>query len=80
MQHHEAVVLLVVVGNDVAQVGPQPWCHVARVDGGRELVRVNLQVKLLQLRHVIQQVLEVERLQRPCVRITVHADGSAGVY
>ena len=79
VQHHEAVVAVVVVGYHVAQVSPPCRRHVARVDGRLKLVGIYLYVKLFQLRHVVQQVLEVERFQCPRGRVAVHADGAAGV-
>ena len=79
MQHDEAIVLVVALGNDVCQLHPQRRRHVARVDGRVELVGGNLRLKLFQLRHPVQQVLEVEGLKGPRQRVTVHADGPAGV-
>ena len=80
MQYHKAIVVVVVVADDVAQVCPQFRRHIAGVDGRRKLVVGNLRVELVQFGNVLQQVLKVERLQSSCLRIAVHADGSASVY
>ena len=77
MQHHKSVVVRVAVGNDVAQVRPQPWRHVAGVDGRLKLVGVNLQIELPQFGHILQEVLEVKRLQSARLRIAVHSDSPA---
>ena len=79
MEYYETVVLLVMVGNDVAQVCPQCRRHVAGVDGRLKLVGVNLQIELPQLGHILQEVLEVKRLQSARLRIAVHSDSPARV-
>ena len=79
MQHDKAVVVVVVVGYNVRQVSPQSGRHIAGVDGRIELVGGNLRVKLLQFRHVLQQVLEVERLQGSRLWIAVHSYCSASI-
>ena len=79
MQHHKAVVPIVVVSYAVRDVRPSGGRHITRVDGRRELKRVDFRVKLLQFGHILQQVLEVEGLQRLGLRISYHADGAAGI-
>jgi hypothetical protein len=53
--------------------------HVTGVDGGLELIGIYLCVKLFQLGHVEQKVLEVERLEGSRGWIAVHADGATGI-
>ena len=77
VQHYEAVVLLVAVGDAVRDVGPSGWRHVAGVDGRLELIGVDLRVKLFQFGHVVEQMLEVEGLQGARLRVAVHADRTA---
>ena len=79
VEHHEAVIVGIAVGNGVGQLRPQPWRHVAGVDGRVELVGGNLRLELLQLGHATQQVLEVKGLQCSGLRVAVHADGPAGI-
>ena len=79
VEHDEAVVVVVVVGDAVGDVGPAGGRHVARVDGRRELEGVDRGVELLELGHMVQQVLEVEGLKGARQRVAVHADGAAGV-
>ena len=79
VQHDEAVVVGVAVGDAVGDVGPPRGRHVAGVDGRRELEGVDLRVELLELGHTAEQVLEVEGLQGAGLRITVHADCAARV-
>ena len=79
VQHDEAVVVCVAVGDAVGDVGPPRGRHVAGVDGRRELEGVDLRVELLELGHTAEQVLEVEGLQGAGLRITVHADCAARV-
>ena len=79
VQHHEAIVLPVVVGDAVAEICPQGGCHVAGIDGRIELEGLNTSIKLPEFRYIIQQVLEVEGFQGTRLRVTVHADGPAGI-
>ena len=80
VQHDEAVELVVAVGYHVAQPRPVLWRHVAAVDWRLELTGLYVCVQQLQFGNILQESVEVEGLQRPGVRVAVHADGPAGVY
>ena len=80
MQHHKTIVVVIVVCNDMRQVGPHAWCHVAGVNRRIKLIGGNLCVKLIQFWHILQKVLEVERLQSSCLRITIHSNRTPSVY
>ena len=77
VEHHETVVVVVAVGDTMADVGPSGWRHVAGVDGRRELIGLDLGVELLEFGHMDEQMLEVERLESPRLRVAVHADRAA---
>ena len=77
MEYHESVVVVIAVGDAMADVGPSGWRHVAGVDGWRELIGLDLGVELLEFGHMDEQVLEVEGLEGARLRIAVHADCAA---
>ena len=77
MEHHESVVVVVAVGDAVADVGPSGGRHVAGVDGWRELIGLDLGVELLEFGHMDEQMLEVEGLEGTRLRVAVHADRAA---
>ena len=77
MQHHETVVVVVAVGDTVADVSPSGGRHVAGVDGWRELIGLNLSVELFEFGHMDEQMLEVERFKGTRLRVAVHADRAA---
>ena len=79
VKHDETVVLVVAVGNDVSNGCPSGWRHVAGVDGRIELEGVDVGGELVQFRHVLKQVLEVEGFEGTRFGVAVHADGTAGV-
>ena len=76
MQHHEAVVVVVMVGDAVGEVCPEGRRHVAGVDGRIELEGVDLDIELFQLRHVLQQLFEIEGFEGTRLGIAVHTDGA----
>ena len=89
VEHNEAVVLVVVVGNDMGQLGPERRRHIAGIDRRVELVGGDVEVRgerrgargeLLQLGHAAEQVLEVKRLQGTRLRVAVHAYCPASIY
>ena len=57
MEHHEAVVVVVAVGDTVRDVSPSGGRHVAGVDGWRELIGLDLGVELLEFGHMDEQML-----------------------
>ena len=58
---------------------PTGRCHITGVDGGIELIGVDLCIKLLQFGHVDDEMLEIEGLEGTCLRVAVHADGAASI-
>ena len=77
MEHHEAVVVVVAVGDAMADVGPSGGRHVAGVDGWRELIGLDFGVELLEFGHMDEQMLEVEGFEGTRLRVAVHADRAA---
>jgi hypothetical protein len=60
-------------------VGPVGGLHVGRVDGRVELYMLNEVVEHLNLRYVVDEMIEIERAQRFCRGVFNHADSAACV-
>ena len=53
VQHHKAVEVVIMVGDDVRQFRPACRCHVAGIDGRLKLVGVDADVELFELWYVV---------------------------
>ena len=80
MQHHKSVETVVVTSYFRRDLLPVCRRYVAGVDGGIELYVFDIVIEHLDLWHVVDQVIEVERAERVCLRVLYHADGATGVY
>ena len=79
MQHDKAVVEVVALLDGQRDVAPVRGVHVAAVDRRFELEMFNLVVQFLDLGHIVDEVVKVERLQGMGLGILDHADGAAGI-
>ena len=79
VQQHEAVVGIVMVGNDMRHLHPVARFHVAGIYGRVEGERVNVIIEAFQFGHVVSELLEVEVFERAGLGIFDHADGPARV-
>ena len=79
MEDDKTIVVLVVLRNDVHQLRPFFRHHVAGVDGWDELVNIHFCLQIRKLGHIGDEMVEVERLQRPSCRIASHAYGASCV-
>ena len=79
VQNDEAVVAVVVAGNDLHQLGPRARTDVTGVDGRRELVHIDARAQIFHFRQVADDVVEVERLEGSRARVAAHSDGSARI-
>ena len=80
VQNDKAVVLLIAVGDDAHQFGPQLRLHITRVDRRVKLIAMQVVIKLPQLGHMATQMLEVEGFQSTSFWIAYHADSATSVY
>ncbi len=78
MEEHKAVVEAVVLADGAHDLYPVGGRHVARIDRCERDV-VDVEVELAHLRHVVDEVGEVERFETPCRGVLDHADGTTGI-
>ena len=78
MEHHKAIVTVPAQEEQAGQFAPPVGGHVAAVDGGQRL-EIQLDFEGVDFGHPIAQVVEVQRLQGPRVRILHGSDGAPGV-
>ena len=79
MQYDESIIVCIVLSDDLHDFHPRVRSHLGGIHWGIELYCRDRIAQLLQLGHVLLQVLEVERLQHTCFRILDHADRSSCV-
>ena len=79
MQDDKAIVPLVVAIDDACELGPECRVHVGGVDRRVEGIGEDIEVKLLDLRDVLQELVEVEVLQCTRLRVLYHTDSTACV-
>ena len=77
MQDNEAVVVIIVVGDDAYDFRPSHRVHVAGVDRRVKLSHVDFRLNQFEFWHGRDEVVEVERLQYACHGILSHADGTS---
>ena len=78
VEHHKAIVAVAAQEEQAGQFAPPVRRHVAAVDGSQRL-KIQLDFEGGDLGHPVSQVVEVQRLQGPRVRILHGPDGASGV-
>ena len=79
VQDDKAIEAVVIVGDNPDDTCPMLQPHIAGVDGRVEGAGVYVEVEASKLRHFVEDKVEVEALQRPCLGVLPHADGAARV-
>lgn len=73
VEDHKAIIVSIVVANDVCQLHPAFGGDVGRVDGWRERIVVEVVAKLDDLWHVVHELVEVEVFEGSRAWVFVHA-------
>jgi predicted metal-dependent phosphotriesterase family hydrolase len=79
MEDYEAVVLRVASADDIHELSPSGWIHVAGVDRIVELVNIYIGLDIVKLWHIAEQAVEIKRLESTGLRVYAHADSAPRV-
>ena len=79
VQDHESVIFIIALLDQRRERLPEGRLYIRGVDQRVERVRVDAQGELLQFRHLIENLVEVERLEGHVLRILLHADRASRV-
>ena len=77
VENDEAVITVIALSYYSYEMRPQSWTHVARIYRLAELVRLYLRVYIRKFADILYEVVEVERFQCSCLRVSSHADCAA---
>lgn len=79
VQNDKPVVLVIPLGNDAYQLGPHSRADVAGVYRLGELIGVDIRLQIRKLRHIVDEVVEVQWFEGTRIGVDSHTDGTAGI-